>query len=488
MDFTDVVVLCIGDVMLDRFVHGEIDRISPEAPIPVIRLTRTEEMLGGAGNVAHNIATLGGRALLLGLVGEDGAGDTLVRLGTVIDGVETHFVRTEQRPTICKTRFIASRQQVVRADEESRLPVQAREEMDLLSAAHALLPRAAAVILSDYGKGVLTPALINQVIAGARARGIGVFVDPKTDDFGRYRGATCITPNLKELSLASGLPVGTEAEVEAAARKVMDDARASAILATRSEHGMMLVQRDGASHSVPALAREVFDVSGAGDTVIATLSLAYGSGLSLEQAMHIANAAAGVVVSKLGTATTTVGEVLAELERQDHASGHELPGLNSLAATRGLVERWRRQGLRVGFTNGCFDIIHPGHIALLKAARAACDRLIIALNTDASVSRLKGPSRPVNDLQSRAQVIAAISYVDCVVAFDDPTPLALIEQLRPDVLVKGADYRLEDVVGADIVQAAGGEVVLAKLVPGQSTTMIVERMRGAQAHAVPRTA
>ena len=479
MDFTNVVVLCIGDVMLDRFVHGEIERISPEAPIPIIRLTRTEEMLGGAGNVAHNIATLGGQALLLGLVGDDGSGDTLQRLGTHIPGIEPHYVRTGHRPTICKTRFIASRQQVVRADEESRLPLQPEEEAGLLSAVDAEIGRAAAVILSDYGKGVLAPALIAHVMRAAQARGIGVFVDPKSDDFRRYRGATCITPNLKELSLAAGLPVADEAGVELAARKVMADAEASAILATRSERGMVLVQRDGPSHSVPALAREVFDVSGAGDTVIASLTLAYASGLSLEQSMHIANAAAGVVVSKLGTATATVGEVLQELERQDQASGHELPGLNSLAATKALVDRWRRQGLRVGFTNGCFDIIHPGHVALLKAARSACDRLVIALNTDASVSRLKGPTRPINDLQHRAQVIAAIQYVDCVVSFDEPTPLDLIQQLQPDVLVKGADWRLEDVVGADVVHAAGGHVLLAKLVPGQSTTMVVERIRAA---------
>jgi D-beta-D-heptose 7-phosphate kinase/D-beta-D-heptose 1-phosphate adenosyltransferase len=357
--------------------------------------------------------------------------------------------------------------------------LQPEEEAGLLAAVDAEIARAAAVILSDYGKGVLAPALIAHVMRAAQARGIGVFVDPKSDDFRRYRGATCITPNLEELSLAAGLLVADEAGVELAARKVMADAEASAILATRSERGMVLVQRDGPSRSVPALAREVFDVSGAGETVIASLTLAYASGLSLEQSMHIANAAAGVVVSKLGTATATVGEVLQELERQDHASGHELPGLNSLAATKALVDRWRRQGLRVGFTNGCFDIIHPGHVALLKAARSACDRLVIALNTDASVSRLKGPTRPINDLQHRAQVIAAIQYVDCVVSFDEPTPLDLIQQLQPDVLVKGADWRLYDVVGVDVVHAAGGHVLLAKLVPGQSTTMVVERIRAA---------
>ena len=479
MNFSDVTVLCIGDVMLDRFMHGQIERISPEAPIPIIHLTRTQEMLGGAGNVAHNIATLGGRALLVGLVGLDPLADTLRRLGAAIPGIETCFVASAMRPTICKTRFVASQQQVVRADEESRLPLQPGEEQDLLTAIAAHLSGASAVILSDYGKGVLSPGVITHVMAAARLLHVPVFVDPKSDDFGRYRGATCITPNLLELSQASKMAVDSEAAVEAAARRVLADADASAILATRSERGMMLIEADGAAHSVPARAREVFDVSGAGDTVIASMALAHASGLSLSQSMHIANAAAGVVVSKLGTATVTVNEVLHELENEDGLPTDKLLGLRSLASTQALVARWKGQGLRIGFTNGCFDIIHPGHISLLKAARAECDRLVVGLNTDASVSRLKGPTRPVNDLNSRAQVMAAIVYADCVVDFDEPTPLELIRLLVPDVLIKGADYRVEDVVGADIVQAAGGRVFLANLVPGQSTTAIVKRMQDA---------
>jgi D-beta-D-heptose 7-phosphate kinase/D-beta-D-heptose 1-phosphate adenosyltransferase len=477
MNFSYVRVLCIGDVMLDRFMHGEIERISPEAPIPIIHLTRTQEMLGGAGNVAHNIATLGGRALLVGLVGTDPLADTMRRLGREVAGIEPCFVSTTLRPTICKTRFVASQQQVVRADEESRLPLQPSEELGLLQAVAEHLPSASAIILSDYGKGVLSPRIIATVIARARERGIPVFVDPKTDDFGRYKGATCITPNLQELAIASKMPVDSEEAVEAAARRVLADANATAILATRSERGMMLIEADGPSHSVPARAREVFDVSGAGDTVIAAMALAHASGLSLSQSMHIANAAAGVVVSKLGTATVTVNEVLHELENEDDSASDKLLGVRSLASAQALVARWKGQGLRVGFTNGCFDIIHPGHISLLKAARAECDRLVVALNTDASVSRLKGPSRPVNELSARAQVMAAIVYVDCVVEFDEPTPYELIQKIVPDVLVKGADYRVEDVVGADIVLAAGGRVFLANLVPGQSTTAIVNRMK-----------
>lgn len=481
MDFTGVTVLCVGDVMLDRFVYGQVDRISPEAPIPIMRLTRTSEMLGGSGNVAHNIAALGGRAMLVGLLADDAAADALRRIVRGVLGIEPGFITTAYRPTVCKTRFIASRQQVVRADEESLLPLQPSEEAALVAAVDERIGRAGALLLSDYGKGVLSRSLVAHGVEAARAHGIPVFVDPKSPDFSRYRGATCITPNLKELAQASQMPVSDEAQVTAAARHVLAVSQASAILATRSEHGMMLVQGAGSVHSVPARAREVFDVSGAGDTVIAALALACASGLSLPQAMHIANAAAGVVVSKLGTATASVAEVLHEMEQQEQEADPGLPGLCSVAHGVELVRRWKAQGLKVGFANGCFDILHPGHVSLLKAARAQCDRLVVALNTDAGVRRLKGPARPVNALQHRAQVIAAIRYVDCVLAFDEPTPLSLIEQVVPDVLVKGADYTEDQVVGGDVVRAAGGRVFLAALVAGQSTTRTVERLQGRDA-------
>jgi D-beta-D-heptose 7-phosphate kinase / D-beta-D-heptose 1-phosphate adenosyltransferase len=336
-------------------------------------------------------------------------------------------------------------------------------------------------VLADYGKGVLDAEMARAVLDAAAAAGVPAFVDPKTKDFSRYRGATCITPNLAELSLASGMPVGDEAQVAAAARHVLAQAGAQAILATRSEKGMMLVEASGEVHSVPARAREVFDVSGAGDTVIATLALCHAAGRPLAQAMHVANAAAGVVVSKLGTATADIAEVMAELDAGDHELHHDIyPGAEPLAAVKARIAEWKEQGLSVGFANGCFDIIHPGHVALLEQARAACDRLVVALNTDASVQRLKGPARPINPLESRARVMAALKPVDCVTAFDQDTPLELICALMPDVLVKGSDYSIDKVVGADVVQAAGGRVVLADLVAGQSTTGTVARIRAAE--------
>jgi D-beta-D-heptose 7-phosphate kinase/D-beta-D-heptose 1-phosphate adenosyltransferase len=363
---------------------------------------------------------------------------------------------------------------VVRADEESRAPLHAEEEQALIAALEAHLAGAHAVIFSDYGKGALSRSVVTRGIAAARAHGVKVFVDPKSDDFSIYRGAACVTPNAREMAAAARAPVGTEAEIAAAARRVMAEAGVDAILVTRSEKGMTLVQAGGVT-SVSARAREVFDVSGAGDTVIATLALAQADGRSLEQSMHIANAAAGVVVSKLGTATADIAEVMHELSAQDATAG--VPGLMTLAAAQALVARWRAQGFSVGFTNGCFDILHPGHVSLLAFARSQCDRLLVALNSDESVRRLKGAARPVNALGQRAQVIAAIRYVDGVVSFEEDTPLALISALVPDVLVKGADYRVDQVVGAEVVQAAGGRVVLAELVAGQSTTGIIERMK-----------
>lgn len=477
MDFSAITVLCVGDVMLDRFLYGRMERISPEAPVPVLLLDNRREMPGGAGNVASNILSLGGRAVLVGLTGQDEAGATL--RGALADraGLQDATCASAVRPTICKTRFIAAHQQVVRVDEESRTRLATQEAQSLCAAISAHMAQVQAVVVSDYGKGVCAPAVLEHLFAQARQFGVPVFVDPKSTDYSLYRGAACITPNARELAAASAMPVESEVQVEAAARTVMEQAEAQAILATRSEKGMMLVRRNGPALSVPARAREVFDVSGAGDTVIATMALAVGSGMSFEQAMRVANAAAGVVVGKLGTATADIGEVLRELDDQEAPGEGEgaMAPLLSLEAMRAQVDRWRARGLKVGFTNGCFDILHPGHVSLLAQARAACDRLVVALNTDASVRRLKGETRPVNTLEARATVMGALRMVDAVVAFDADTPLETIRALMPDVLVKGADYTPETVVGADIVLGAGGRLVLADLRQGHSTTAIIGR-------------
>jgi D-beta-D-heptose 7-phosphate kinase/D-beta-D-heptose 1-phosphate adenosyltransferase len=374
-------------------------------------------------------------------------------------------------------RVIAGTQQVARLDDEVAAPADPAEAAALTAAVRAAMEGCSAVILSDYAKGVLARPVIEAAVAEAGARGIPVLADPKSDDFALYRGVDLLTPNARELARAARMPTGSEAEVAAAARAVMAATGIPALLCTRAERGMTLVRAAGSAESVPAEAREVFDVSGAGDTVIAALALAHAAGHPLPEAMRVANAAAGIVVGKLGTATVSAEELARALHRAggDGGGGGDAPMDLDTAAR--LVREWRAHGLRVGFTNGCFDVLHAGHVALLRGARRRCDRLVVALNTDESVARLKGPSRPVNPLADRAAVVAALAAVDAVVAFAEDTPLELIRALVPDVLVKGADYTPDRVVGAEVVRAAGGEVALIDLLPGRSTTGIVARLR-----------
>jgi D-beta-D-heptose 7-phosphate kinase / D-beta-D-heptose 1-phosphate adenosyltransferase len=472
-------VLCIGDVMLDRFVYSDMERISPEAPVPVLRMRHTREMLGGAGNVASNIASLGGRAVLIGLLGRDGAGASVREAVAKQPRILPNLLTASERPTICKSRFIASNQQVMRFDEESSLPLTEAERGDLLAAVRAAIAASQAVVLSDYGKGLLTRETAGEIIAMARAAGQPVFVDPKSRDFSDYRGATCITPNLRELAAASAMDVSDDEGVVAAARKVLAQSQTVAILVTRSEKGMVLVEATGEVFAVPARAREVYDVSGAGDTVIAAMALLHAAGRPLSQAMHFANAAASVVVSKFGTAAADMAEVLQELSAQAAEPGGDQSAaeLQTLERVRDRVNLWRGQGLSVGFTNGCFDVLHSGHVAMLSYARSECDRLIVGLNSDASVRRLKGAGRPVNPLHDRAAVLAGLRHVDGVVAFEDDTPIELIRALMPDVLVKGADYTIDAVVGADIVRASGGRVLLAELMPGRSSSNTIRHLQ-----------
>jgi D-beta-D-heptose 7-phosphate kinase/D-beta-D-heptose 1-phosphate adenosyltransferase len=477
MDFSGITILCVGDVMLDQFAYCDAERVSPEAPVPVLLLRQTRSMLGGAGNVARNIAALGGEAILSGLTGADTPGAELAGLIAATRGLVDGRVVSATRPTTRKTRYLAAHQQIVRIDEESVAPLDEHEEAALIAAVEGAIGDADAVILSDYRKGVLSPAVAAAAIARARQAKIPVYVDPKGDDFARYRGATCITPNLRALAAGARMPVGTEAEIAAAATKLMQEAEAEAVLVTRSEKGMMLVEASGATHVEPARAREVFDVSGAGDTVIAVLALARAAGHTLPEAMRLSNIAAGIVVSKLGTATVELDELMLELSRDVRDTGWQQAKHYTIDEAETLVRQWKGRGLKVGFTNGVFDLVHAGHVGLLAAARAECDRLIVALNTDASTRRLKGPTRPVNPLADRSAVIAALEAVDGVVSFDTDTPLPLIERLLPDVLIKGGDYTVETIVGAAEVAASGGRIVVVDLVEGRSTTATITRLQ-----------
>lgn len=473
-------VLCIGDIMLDEFVYGEVSRISPEAPTPVIVAQRSEIHIGGAGNVARNITSLGARCVFVGLVGEDDAGARLKSALADHAGIESALVCDPSRPTTRKVRFVSEHfsTHMLRADWEQALAASDEVETKLIEAILPQIARADIVLLSDYAKGVLTARVIRHTIDAARKLGKPVIVDPKSLNWAIYRGATLLTPNRKEFSEATRSRADTVQSIVDASEDVMRLAACEAILVTRGEQGMTLVPRKGEAVHVPAFPVKVRDVSGAGDTVAAALAVSLAAGADWDTALRMASAAAAVAVGKQGTASVSA----AELRRKilPHATlAAEEKVVSAPGALDAQLAAWKQEGLRVGFTNGCFDILHPGHVKVLTAARAACDRLIVGLNSDASVRRLKGADRPVQDERARAEVLAALEAVDLVVIFEQDTPIDLISRITPSVLVKGGDYTREQVVGHEVVEAAGGTVVLVDILKGFSTTALVHRARGA---------
>ena len=478
-------ILVIGDLMLDRFSYGSVGRISPEAPAAVINLDRVEEAIGGAGNVARNIASLDAHCDLLGMVGTDEAANAICRCLAALPNIDAHLIHAPERVTTVKSRFVAKlhNTHLLRADVEDSSPISPELQQKVVRAAAELMPHVDAVLLSDYSKGLLTDDTVRKIIDAARKCGKFVVVDPKGRHYERYAGADFITPNLQELGQSVGAPVDSEEHQIAAARKLLSMIKARAVLVTRSEHGVLVVPADGEATSFVATARRVIDVSGAGDTLVAGFTLALASGASIANAARLANYAAGIAVSKFGTACVTHQELAdALLSRPDfHVQSKIFSGAPPL---RQAMTKWQEEGLVVGFTNGCFDIIHEGHIELLAEARSHCDRLIVAINSDASVSKLKGPTRPIQSERARARVISALAFVDAVVIFDTETPLELITELKPNVLIKGADYKVDEVVGRTVVEANGGRVVLVPLVPNSSTTRIVERMRAGEKEAL----
>ena len=466
-------VLCVGDVMLDRFITGEVARISPEAPVPILRIQGEAAMLGGAGNVARNVAALGGTVTLIALTGDDSAADEIDNALAGLETISANLVRHQTRSTTIKTRFIAGTQQILRADSEVSEPLDDTAGNALVAKAQAAMSDHHVLVLSDYGKGVLSRGRAQHLIRLAKTAGIPVIVDPKGTDYGVYANADVITPNRTEIREASRMPTGGIDDVADAARAIANRHELAAVLVTLSQDGMLLAET-GAVHHLPAEAREVFDVSGAGDTVVATIAGALATGASLTNAARLANVCAGIVVAKAGTAAAYLPEVVAAVHHQD-VSQAEAKLLNYDQASN-QVGAWRRQRLTVGFTNGCFDILHPGHVSLLRQASTACDRLVVALNSDASVKRLKGDARPIQNEAARATVLSSLAYVDTCVVFDADTPIDLISLLKPDVLIKGADYDVGQVVGAPEVKSWGGRVVLVELKEGFSTTATIARM------------
>ncbi|WP_032113831.1 D-glycero-beta-D-manno-heptose-7-phosphate kinase [Candidatus Paracaedibacter symbiosus] len=463
-------ILCIGDIMLDKYVYGNVSRISPEAPVPVLHLQSEFEMLGGLGNVVNNLTSFLVHPVIISAIGEDKGGH---RIQEIIGAQgETFFVKSPK--TSIKTRYVSNGQQLLRMDDEMVCQITAAQVAEIAAFVETQIRSVKAIILSDYGKGVLTPELCQAVIKTARLHNVPVIVDPKGGDYIKYTGATLITPNLKEFREVCGKKITAPEELVSAARGLIDQFQLQGLLVTQGAGGMTLVTKDEQMHAT-ATAREVFDVSGAGDTVIATLTIALSKGVDVNTSCVLANAAAGVVVSKAGTATVTPEELQHALSLKPINTYEEkiLP----LSRLETVVQSWRHQNLKVGFTNGCYDLLHAGHLRSLQEAKQQCDRLIVAVNTDESIKQLKGPERPIQAEEVRSLVLAALELVDAVILFGTETPLHLLETIIPDVLIKGADYTVDQVVGADLVLRNGGRVHLVQLKEGQSTTNLVQKMK-----------
>lgn len=465
--------LVVGDLMLDEYLWGKTERISPEAPVQVVDVLREDLRLGGAGNVANNLQALGCKVTVASVIDEDENGWALLKTFSR-QGIATEPVIQETgRRTGRKTRVVASNQQIVRIDRESREPLSEQVEQQLISWLQQQVACYDVVLVSDYLKGVLTPAVVQAITTAAAQHRIPVLVDPKGTDYRKYRGATCLTPNRKEAEAASGIAIRDQESLNRAAEVLMSQVELDNLLITRSEEGMSLFSGRGETVHIPTVAREVFDATGAGDTVLALLACGVAGGLPLADAARLANIAAGIAVAKLGTSAVSSAEIIDAVAQSHRDSDSKIKHREVLAA---LLEQERQKGRKVVFTNGCFDLLHAGHVKYLQAARRLGDLLVMGLNSDASVRRLKGPKRPLIGEDERAHILAALDCIDYVCLFDEDTPLELISALQPDILVKGGDYTPEGVVGKDVVESYGGRVELIPFVDGKSTTNIIEKV------------
>ncbi len=484
-------ILLVGDIMLDKFIYGAVSRISPEGPIPILTASREVNMLGGTGNVLANLGALGAKSHVISVIGDDLDGQAILRKIEEIQGASHNFVVANDRPTSVKTRYLAKNQQLLRVDNEKTDEIDEKTQENILDHIKRTINDYNAIILSDYGKGVLSPDFIKSLIELANKHQIPVIVDPKGTDFSIYAGAKLVTPNKKELSEATNnMPVETNAEVVNAAQALIKQSNIAHVIATRSEDGISVIQSADKKGTfkepihIPTQALEVFDVSGAGDTVVAMIAASVAGGYDLGHAAELANIAGGLAVAKVGTAIVRLEEVMAGLNIVPVNKKSFIAGIyEDVDLASEQVRKWQAQGLKVGFTNGCFDILHYGHVNYLNEAKTKCDRLVMGLNHDNSVRILKGPTRPVNDQQARANVIGALGSVDMVVYFgadkqgEDNTPSPVLGQLKPDILMKGGDYTIDQLPEAKVVLSYGGEVEIMTLYEGYSTTNIIQKAR-----------
>jgi D-beta-D-heptose 7-phosphate kinase/D-beta-D-heptose 1-phosphate adenosyltransferase len=457
-------ILVVGDVMIDHYLWGKCERISPEAPVQVVEIDKEENLMGGAGNVLNNLLSLGASVGLCSVIGDDEGADWIDRRLDEKGVRKVALIRDRERKTTKKSRIIALHQQIVRVDKESKEDISAASQTAILDALKAELAQYDLLLLSDYKKGVLTKKLTREIILLAKEMGVSVFVDPKGSDYSKYQGATLITPNKKEAAIATNIEITSDARLKEAGEMLKRSLDLAYAFITLSEEGMAIFGEEMVK--IPTVAREVFDVTGAGDTVLASLGFAYASGLSIEEAAHFANEAAAVAVSKVGSATVTLEEIAAY-----HDSIHLPTSADKICTIEALTRRLEKMDKKVVFTNGCFDILHAGHVKYLQEAKSFGDILVLGLNADSSVKRLKGENRPINNQHDRAAVLAGLSAVDFIVIFQEETPYELIKAIVPDVLVKGGDYEGKEVVGSDIAK----ETRLVEFVAGKSTTKIIER-------------
>ncbi|MCF8106452.1 MAG: D-glycero-beta-D-manno-heptose-7-phosphate kinase [Desulfohalobiaceae bacterium] len=471
-DFSSARVVVVGDIMLDCYVWGRVSRVSPEAPVPVLQCLEKTMVLGGAANVAANLAGLGAKVCLAGVCGRDAEG-TRIRSLLKDQAITDLTLRVKDVSTITKTRIMAQNQQLLRIDQEKIEPVSEETEGLVFKALQDHITPGSVLVLSDYAKGLLSHGLCRRLISRSRASGALVLVDPKGQDWEKYRQADCLTPNFDELKHYARIDSDREDSFFSAAGNILDSLEAEKMVLTRGSKGLVLFQKEQPPLAIAARAREVFDVSGAGDTVLAALAACLGAGSGWREAAGIANRAAGIVVGKLGTRPVQHQE----LENDFWADSEKEGRVVTLKAGLNRILQWRERKQTVVFTNGCFDLLHPGHIKLLQTAATQGDRLVVGLNSDGSVAKLKGPHRPLLTQKDRAAILAALESVDLVIVFEEPTPLKLIEQIKPDVLVKGADYAGKQVVGREVVEACGGEVVLVDLEEGLSTTKLLEAIK-----------
>ena len=469
----DVRVLVVGDLMLDEYLWGKAERISPEAPVQVVEVTREDVRLGGAGNVINNLVALGCKVSVCSVIGGDDNGTILQHAFTGKGVNVSGLFEDPMRSTSKKTRVVAANQQIVRIDRETKNSISAESEEGVLEFVRKNEGGYNVILISDYAKGVLTPKVLSGIITLARRMKVPVAVDPKGSDFSKYRGASILTPNRREAEIASGVTIVDDKSLAEAARILLRDVDLNALLITRSEKGMSLFVREGEEFHIPTVAREVYDVTGAGDTVLAVLGLSLACGRDFADAAQLANVAAGITVGKLGTSTVSPAEIIDAVSHGHRFSETKIKNLDVLSA---IVESEKKKGKKVVFTNGCFDLLHAGHVKYLQKARSFGDLLVLGLNSDASVRRLKGEKRPLIAEAERAHILAALDCVDYLVVFAEDTPLRLIDTLKPAVLVKGGDYTPDGVVGRDIVESYGGRVELVEFVNGKSTTNIIEKI------------